>query len=83
MSEGCEVYAHRPMSVFVSAMLDPRPSAPGPPPDARIPTTDVTTSHTPARARILLVLRGCKRGSDEAPLVLPQTVRLPRPRHLL
>ena len=31
--------------------------APGPPPDARIPTTDVTTSHTPARARILLVLR--------------------------
>ena len=29
--------------------------APGPPPDARIPTTDVTTSHTPARARILLV----------------------------
>ena len=31
--------------------------APAPPPDARIPTTDVTTSHTPARARILLVHR--------------------------
>ena len=27
-------------------------------PDARIPTTDVTTSHTPARARILLVSGG-------------------------
>ena len=32
--------------------------APGPPSDARIPTTDVTTSHTPARARILLVSGG-------------------------
>jgi hypothetical protein len=39
--------------------------APGPPPDARIPTTDVTTSCTPARARILLVAN--PPGAIEAP----------------
>jgi hypothetical protein len=44
---------------------------PTPPPDARIPTTDVTTSHTPARARILLVRRRTRVGKRGG-LVLQQ-----------